>query len=183
MQDPIQEDEILSITQASENDLPAILALFDESVRWLVERGIVGQWGTKPFSDQPKTREEFMGWISRGEMFVAKSNGVLVGTVALAEAPPGYIAHYWEPFPETALYLEALTTKWSLAGRGIGREILRWVDEYALQQGKTAIWLDCWADSDALVSYYRSEGYEPRGQFGVKEWHGQLFEKQLIGNG
>jgi GNAT superfamily N-acetyltransferase len=86
-----------------------------------------------------------------------------------------------EAFPETALYLEALTTKRSLAGRGIGREILRWVDEYALQHGKTAIWLDCWADSGALVSYYRNAGYEPRGQFGVKEWRGQLFEKQLVG--
>jgi hypothetical protein len=35
-------------------------------------------------------------------MFVARSNGILVGTVALAEAPPGYIAHHWEagrPFP------------------------------------------------------------------------------------
>jgi GNAT superfamily N-acetyltransferase len=152
-------------------------------VRWLVERGIVGQWGTQPFSDQPKTREEFMGWIDRGEMFVARSNGAPVGTVALAETPPSYIAHHWETFPETAFYLEALTTKRSLAGQGIGREILRWVDDYGLQQGKTAIWLDCWADSEALVSYYRNAGYETRSTFGVKEWRGQLFEKRLVGNG
>ncbi len=169
----------LEIRVAAAADLPEVLGLFDEAVVWLNERGVTGQWGTTPFSAQPRSGPRFMGWIDAGALFVARLAGRIVGTVALAEGPPAYAAHFWPEFPATAYYLEAFATARSRKGQGIGGALLAWADTYARQQGKTSIWLDCWAGSLALVAYYTRAGYTPVRPFAVGDWQGQLFERVL----
>jgi GNAT superfamily N-acetyltransferase len=166
------------IIRASSEHLPAILGLFDDSVRWLVERGLEGQWGTTPISELPKMKERLLEWIEAGEMYVALAENEVVGSIALSEDAPEYAAGMWESFPESALYLEAFTTARSRVGHGVGQEMLRWAEEQALARGKTTIWLDCWADNPSLCAYYERAGYEKRGTLGSK-WRAQLFEKTL----
>jgi GNAT superfamily N-acetyltransferase len=175
---PEQSETQIEIRQATEADLDAIIGLFDESVRWLAERGLEGQWGTTPFSEMPEMRERFREWIDTGEMYVALQEGEMVGTIALSEKAPEYTSPLLDKLPDDALYLEALTTARSRAGSGVGREMLQWADRFAAEDGKTAIWLDCWADNPSLCQYYERAGYEPRGVFGTK-WRGQMFEKPL----
>jgi ribosomal protein S18 acetylase RimI-like enzyme len=167
------------IAQASENDLPDVIALFDEAVGWLVERGITGQWGTMPFSELPAMRARFEGWIAEGTLYVARVGGALAGTIVLSERIPGYAHEALPEFPEPALYLEAFTTSRSAAGQGVGRALLRWADEHALAKGKEAIWLDCWADNPGLVAYYERAGFVPQRDFMVGSWRGRLFRKGL----
>jgi RimJ/RimL family protein N-acetyltransferase len=57
--------------------------------------------------------------------------------------------------------------------------LLRWAGHYTRESGRTTIWLDCWSENAALVRYYQQMGFVPRGEFMVKEWRGQLFEKQI----
>jgi ribosomal protein S18 acetylase RimI-like enzyme len=168
-----------SMAQATEADLPGVIALFDEAVAWLVSRGITGQWGTTPFSELPAMRARFHEWITEGTLFIARVDGVLVGTVVLSERIPGYALHVLPEFPEHAFYLEALATSRALAGRGIGRDLLRWAEDYAVAKGKRAIWLDCWADNSALVAYYTGAGLVPQRDFMVGNWRGVLFHKRL----
>ena len=167
------------ITRAGREDLPEVLALFDESVAWLVARGQEAQWGTTPFSELPRAHDRFMQWVEAGALYVARVGGRLVGVVTLSETVPYYATHLFESFPDTAYYLEAFTTARSMSGQGIGRDLLRWADQYALQHGKTTIWLDCWAGKPALPNYYQAAGYIPRQEFNVGEWRGLLMEKQL----
>lgn len=58
--------------------------------------------------------------------------------------------------------------------------MLQWTEHFALEAGKTTIWLDCWAENAALVRYYEQVGFIPRSEFFVKAWRGQLFEKSLV---
>jgi GNAT superfamily N-acetyltransferase len=169
----------LWIIPACAEDLPELLSLFDDAVAWLVRRGITQQWGTTAFSEIPQMHKRFMEWIDRGELFVARSDDKLVGTLALSKVAPHYVAHLWQSFPESACYLEAFTTTRSLVGQGIGQALLQWAEHYALQQGKNTMWLDCWADNHALCGYYQRAGFAPRSEFLVGEWRGQLFEKSL----
>ena len=169
----------LEISVAHAADLPGVLRLFDDAVAWLNARGVTGQWGTTPFSASPRSGPRFMGWIDAGALFVARQDGRIVGTVALAAQPPAYAAHFWETFPATAYYLEAFATARDRAGEGIGGALLAWAEAYARQRGKATIWLDCWADSRDLVAYYQRAGYTPVDTFSVGEWRGQLFHKAL----
>jgi hypothetical protein len=47
----------LMIRPGDEGDEPVVLALFDEAVAWLVERGQAGQWGAVAFSERSHARE------------------------------------------------------------------------------------------------------------------------------
>ncbi len=171
--------ETISITPASQADLLPILKLFDEAIIWLNQRGITKQWGTEPLSASTRSREQFMGWIEQGYMFIARLDSRVVGSLALNPAAPSYIASRWEHFPASAFYLEAFVTARTLSGQGVGRIFLQWAEQHAQNGGKTAIWLDCWAENAALVHYYQQMGFVPRGEFGLKAWRGQLFEKEL----
>ncbi|MGH2510147.1 MAG: GNAT family N-acetyltransferase [Ktedonobacteraceae bacterium] len=170
----------ISIVPANNDDLLPILSLFDETVVWLNQRGLAGQWGTEPFSTSAKTRERFMGWIEHGAMFVARYQAGIVGTLVLNPTAPRYIADRWEHFPTSAFYLEAFVTARTLLYQGLGHALLQWAEQHARAVGKVTLWLDCWAENTALVHYYKEAGFTPRGEFGNATWRGQLFEKSLI---
>ncbi len=168
------------ISVATIDDVADALALFDEAVAWLVERGIAGQWGSAPFSEQPRIQARFEDWAARGMLFMARAEGAAVGTVALSDEIPAYARDVLPGFPAPAYYLEAFTTSRALAGRGIGRDLLRWAENYALVKSKADMWLDCWADNRRLVDYYVKAGYVPQGDFRVYDWRGMLFRKSLM---
>ena len=169
----------VSMTPAQPGDLLPVLKLFDEAVVWLNQRGITQQWGTEPISLSPQSQAQFMGWIAQGHLFAAHLDGRIVGSLALSPTAPGYIAKRWEQFPASAFYLEAFVTARVLAGQGLGRIMLQWAERYTREVGKAAIWLDCWGENADLVRYYQRVGFEPREEFLVKGWRGQLFEKVL----
>lgn len=171
----------------NEDDLVNILALWDEAVAWLVAKGIEGQWGSTPFSQLPAMRERCLSWLRNGELFIAREGdaygGPIVATLALVATIPHYAASAWGPAPDKGLYLEAFTTARIRHGSGLGRALLTWAEAYTLEQGKTVLRLDCWAENEALQAYYRGAGFQPRGTFRLGNWEGQMFEKRLSNAG
>jgi len=99
------------IEAATLDDLPGIIALFDDALAWLNRRGITGQWGTTPFSALPTMREHFGALIDREAMFVARSGREHepIGTVAVGPHVPAYALPVVEGLPGPAYYLEALS--------------------------------------------------------------------------
>lgn len=169
----------LSIVRATRDDLYSLLSLFDETVTWLNARGLANQWGAELFSTSLHRHKQFLDWINDGSFFIACLQNRLVGSLAINAVAPWYIIHRWKKFPASALYLEAFTTSRQFSGQGLGRAILQWAEYYAHGIGKTAIWLDCWAENAPLVRYYQQAGFVVHETFMVKDWRGQLFEKQL----
>ncbi len=78
----------LRIRAGSADDAPALLQLFDDAVAWLVARGQTGQWGTEPFSKQPRQVARAEVWAASGGLWLAvHQGGTLAGGIVLGERP------------------------------------------------------------------------------------------------
>lgn len=105
----------LTIRPGDEADGPAVIAMFDEAVAWLVERGQTGQWGATPFSERPGIRERVYGFRADGGLHLAESDREPVGVLVVGPAPA-----YAPPAPVPELYIILLISSRRLTGRGIG---------------------------------------------------------------
>lgn len=164
----------LDIRPGSVDDLPAVLALFDEAVEWLVDRGLSGQWGEQSFSDRPKTRELVRRTLEENEIRVAEHQDQVVGVLAVGASPP-YVPG--NPIPE--LYISLLISSRRLHGNHIGLRLLELATEMASDRGARMVRVDCWADSPRLVKFYERCGFSRAGLFDLRGWRGQILSKTL----
>src|SRR4051794_12157138 len=111
-------------------DVPAVLALLDKAVSWLVAQGRPGQWGTEPLSVEPRQQRRVSGWAQDGGLHLAYLNGQPVGALAVGEAP-GYVPAATEP----ELYVNLLVTDHACAGRGVGGKLLDHARDLAREGG------------------------------------------------
>lgn len=169
----------LEIARAQPEDLNSTLTLFDEAVAWLNRKGIPGQWGTEPFSSNPRFAQRLAAWIESGVLYTARRGGELLGVIAISPDAPRYAATEVQGRPGPAFYLEAFTTRRSEKGQGVGRALLEFAEAHARLQGAAWLRLDCWAGNPDLCAYYERAGYQPFGQCRLGEWVGQLFEKPV----
>jgi GNAT superfamily N-acetyltransferase len=151
-------------------DAPAVLGFFDRAIAWLVERGRTGQWGSAPFSSEPRQVERVHGWAGSGGLRIAEIDGTPVGAMVLGTAPP-----YVHPAREPELYLLVFITDRRYAGRGVGRVLLDRAAVEAVGGGTPLLRVDCWAGGDGeLVRYYEGAGFTPTERFTVGDWEGQV---------
>jgi GNAT superfamily N-acetyltransferase len=169
----------LVVRRGESTDIPAVSALYDEAVAWLVELGNSGQWGTEPLSADPRRAASFRTWVSDRMLWVAESEGAVVGAIAL-----GPHHSYVDPVPEPELYVVSFVTARSLKGRGIGEALLDLARSRAREQGAALLRVDCWAGGDgALVRYYERAGFVRTQPFIFPHrrgpWHGQILEQRI----
>jgi GNAT superfamily N-acetyltransferase len=164
----------LQIRPGGIEDEAAVLALFDETIDWLVQRGLIGQWGEQPFSERPDMRERVRETLSDNEVRIAEHDGRPVGVLAVGACPP-YVPG--NPVPE--LYVMLLLSSRGLAGQRIGARLLELACQLARQRGRRMVRVDCWADSPRLVKFYEDEGFKRHGRYDLRGWRGQILAKNL----
>jgi GNAT superfamily N-acetyltransferase len=158
-------------------DAPALLALLDEAVAWLVERGQTGQWGAEPFSARPKLVAQVEEWASSGGLRVAvDQSGTVLGALVVGDRL-AYVPEVDEP--ET--YIGLLVTSRRRRGEGIGSALVERALAEARAAGHALVRVDCWAGAPGLVAWYEEQGFRPVETFAVGEWPGQLFDLRLDG--
>ena len=145
-----------SLDVATEKDLPDVWQIIDANSDWLVSQGHTHwkEWYTKDLVAEK---------IAHGHQFIAKKDGVAVGTVNLDTKHVGYylpeeIAQFEEP-DAPALYIGALGVTPEYHNQGIGSEIMNLAEEYARKLGLQLIRFDCKAALDDLVRFYTTKGY------------------------
>lgn len=106
----------LTVRRGTVRDADTMLALFDDAVRWLTERGNTGQWGTAPFSAIPQRVQQVRGWGEAGALRVAERDGLVVAMSSVGPAPA-----YVSPATEPELYVMGLVGRRAPAARGAGR--------------------------------------------------------------
>lgn len=163
---------VFTISRGDLEDLPAVLALLDEAVGWLVERGQIGQWGTEPWSQRADASGQIRSMIAQGELWLAETAGEPTGALVVGEAP-----RHVPPVDRPELYINLLVTSRRHAGEGIGARLLQTAVERA--EGKDLLRVDCWAGSPKLVGWYESQGFRRSGGFETRGWRGQVFEMEL----
>ena len=108
-------DEV-RIVRARPGDLDTVLSILEGAARWLVSRGI-DQWRPGSFS-----RQRIADRIMCGELNLAELGRQAIGTLSLQWSDE----ETWGRAPKDAGYVHGLAIRRGFAGRGLGRELLRW---------------------------------------------------------
>ncbi|OQE37658.1 hypothetical protein PENCOP_c009G02961 [Penicillium coprophilum] len=172
----------ITIVRATVEDAPAVLNLLDAAVKWLVSHDRVGQWGTSPFSENPRRTEQLKEFATTGHgLWLAvkansdaapidenrfsniprktteeKTSGSIVGALAVGDKMP-----YVTPVSEPEMYVRLLITDRRCAGKGVGKRLLEHARELAKGVGVSLLRVDCYAGDDGkLVEYYESQGFK-----------------------
>ena len=162
------------------DDEQSLLGLFDEAVLWLTERGLSGQWGSQPWSEQPDRRERVASLAVSSGTTVAKFESEVVGALEVNEVSPSYAPVTNEP----GLYVDLLLTSRRFIGKGIGTVLLDHTRADCLARGLSLLRVDCWAGGrQQLLSYYESAGFTATELFDRSGWPGQLLVQRLAGKG
>ena len=151
-----------------------MIAMFDEAIAWLVERGQTGQWGATPFSERPGIRERVYGFKVGGGLHIAERKGEPVGVLVVGPAP-GYVP----PAPVPELYIILLLSSRRLMGQGIGAVLVSKAIEVAYERNAEILRVDCWAHAPGLVHWYEKQGFTRSNRFELNGWQGQIFAMAL----
>jgi GNAT superfamily N-acetyltransferase len=162
------------IRAGDEADGPAVVALFDEAVAWLVARGQTGQWGATPFAERPGIHERVHAFRIGGGLYLAERDDEPVGVLVVGAAPG-----YAPPVPVPELYINLLISSRQLAGQGIGSVLLGKAVELGYERGAEVLRVDCWAHAPGLVRWYEKQGFVRSSRFELNGWQGQVFTMRL----
>lgn len=164
----------LTIRRGDDSDGPAVIALFDDAVAWLVDRGQTGQWGATPFSERPGIRDRVHGFRVGGGLHIAERREEPVGVLVVGAAPA-----YAPPAPVPELYIILLLSSRRLAGRGIGAALVNRAAELGYEGDAEILRVDCWAHAPGLVHWYEKQGFSRSSRFELNGWQGQIFTMEL----
>jgi GNAT superfamily N-acetyltransferase len=157
-------------------DVEWLLGLFDEAIEWMVARGQGAQWGTKPFSGDPKRLAQVGGMVDTGGLRVAELEGEPVAALIVGIAPL-----YVPPPDRPELYINLLLTSRRHTGKRLGSALVTHARQEAHEREVEQLRVDCWAGAPTLVRWYCDQGFEPTETFDVDGWPGQIFTMPVSG--
>lgn len=118
----------------------------------------------------------------RGQFFAIKKEKELLGVVVLnTKQSKQYVEVDWENRDGEALIVHRLAVHPDHQGKGVGKRLLHFVEEYAKETGFSSVRLDVYSGNPGAVAFYRRSGYQERGMvsfpFRKEPYH--CFEKKL----
>jgi GNAT superfamily N-acetyltransferase len=156
-------------------DLPAIAAIYDGIITWMVARGNTAQWGTESWSDNPGRAERVAAMIESEQLWMAELDGEPVGVLITSPTPQPHA----EPAGEPELYVRLLLTSRRHTGQKIGSQLLVKARSEAEERGVSLMRVDCFAGGTGdLVRYYERNGFTRTSTFTVGDWPGQVLEQR-----
>lgn len=163
----------MRIRKGGVGDVGTVLGFLDEAVAWMVARGQTGQWGTEPWSTDPK-RVERVTELAGRSLWLAEIDGEPVGALVFGGPTPTWIPSVDEP----EVFIQLLVTSRRHAGKRVGARLLDFAKERTrAADGVDLLRVDCWAgDNGRLVRYYVGQGFTPTETFTVGEWPGQVLQ-------
>lgn len=162
-------DQSIVIRKARPDDLAEVLAVLEEVRTWMINRS-VNTWRPIAF-----WRDLIEQKIARQVVYIALLGGQVVGTITL----DGEAGELWDTAPTPAGYLAHFAIRRALAGTGIGKQMLRYMEAEARHAGREYLRLDCWAENKALCAYYEQAGFVHQGTVTIDRFPVALYEKRL----
>ena len=164
-----------TVRAGDQQDASILLDLFDDSIRWMITRGLTDQWGATPFSEVPARVESVRKWAGGGGLLICERDGRPAAAMVLGEAQP-YVA----PVEEPELYVVVLVGSHEPFARGAGAHLLSVAGTKARELGRGLLRVDCFAgNGGALVRFYERCGFTRAETFTVGEWPGQVLVRRV----
>lgn len=140
------------IRKATEQEAPVIIVLLKEVAAWLQKKDI-DQWG---FLLEGGEDEEIQQAIQDNATYVACQDDKIIATFTLYSQQSEWDQHVWgQEENSEVLYLHRLAVRPEYMKKGIGKDILSWIDENLYK----TIRLDCVAHNRKLCAYYEKNGF------------------------
>lgn len=157
----LQDLNHLRIVPATPSDLDRYIDLLEEVADWLAERGIK-QWRTGSFR---LCTDYYAESIAHGEVQLAFVDAALVGTLRLLLQEP----IVWPDLAaDDAVYVYNLAVRRQWAHQQVGRRLLGWAADRALEVSRPYVRLDCLADNTFFRRYYQQAGFVERGEIAAR---------------
>lgn len=169
----------MTFRKAKLQDVDAIMALVQHRIDWMNEVGL-HQWNeTDYFGRYP--RKYWEGNINYFLVGETDNNHVVVAIALYNEdirwTRDGVLNDNSLPVDAKAYYLHHLVTDTKC--KGVGREMLLFVEQYAKQNGINLLRLDSAVGNTKLEEYYTSIGYSTCGTCHDQLYRGILRQKVL----
>lgn len=152
----------LTVRKATEKDFEAILRIYD-AIHTEEENGraVIG-WirGVYPEADTIRNA------LARNDIFVAEEDGKVICTVIFNQIQvDSYKDAKWQyAAPDSeVMVMHTLVVDPAQKGRGIGKEIVRFYEEYALKNGCHYLRIDTNAKNEAARRFYKKLGFSEAG--------------------
>lgn len=151
----------IAINLAEKHELEAAFEIIKEAAMWLEGRG------TPLWDIGYLNPENLLSIKDKAELFVAKCNGELAGTIILQERDD----LFWPEVKEgSSLFFHKLTVCRKFSGKGISTALLDYASAVALKRGKDFLRMDCSANHAPLRPFYERHGFQFVDQRHVGPW-------------
>jgi GNAT superfamily N-acetyltransferase len=148
------------IRLAGKEDGEKVIEMLKKVARWLREKDI-NQW---QYLLSGGDDEEIQDAITQKETYIVLKEEELIATFTLSPRQSDWDRHiFGEEHDGDSVYLHRLAILPVHMGNGLGKEILKWIDEYFSTQ-KTYLKLDCVADNSKLNQFYMANGFHHLGE-------------------
>ncbi|RSD26646.1 GNAT family N-acetyltransferase [Mesobacillus subterraneus] len=151
------------IVRATEEDLPVIGEMFADCKEYLESRGIL-QWDEKY-----PNHEYFENAMQGEELFVLKKGEATIGVMVLDEwQTPEWEAAQWTETDGKPLILHSFCVDPSAQGGGYGSRMLQFAEDFAKENGYSALCLDTYSGNESAVRFYKKRDYDITGEVIMK---------------
>ncbi|MFI1097243.1 GNAT family N-acetyltransferase [Streptomyces sp. NPDC020917] len=144
----------LHFRRANGADLATLVRLRDDAARWMLARGVTGQWQPGQLGE-----DHFRKAMASAEVWLAEADGRVAGAWELWWDDEDA----WGPQPPVAGYVHRLMVDRGSAEPGTGRLLLRAAERRTAAAGRAFVRLDCLAGNARLNAYYLKAGYRVVG--------------------
>ncbi len=152
----------INIRKADKNDFNAVLKIYD-NIHTEEESGRAVIGWVRGIYPEAKTIEEA---LERNDLFVVEADGLVVGTVIFNQIQvDSYRNAKWqfEADDSEVMVMHTLVIDPSQKGRGLGKEVARFYEQYAVKNGCHYLRIDTNAKNAAARSFYKKLGYKEIG--------------------
>lgn len=153
---------MLDIRKANESDYPLVIDFYYEIIDAMQDAQYSPGWKR----DIYPSREDLIGFIGRGELYIGSIDNTPVSCMVLNhECNEGYKEIQWSAQAANSeiLFIHILCVSPAYRGRGIAKEMVRYAANLARAHGMKAIRLDVLYGNLPAVKAYTAMGFQYRG--------------------
>ncbi|WP_462409881.1 GNAT family N-acetyltransferase [Neobacillus sp. Marseille-QA0830] len=166
--------EIIRLTRSEQKN---ILSLFNKTTKALKKNG-VDQWDIF-YPNRFVVRKD----LKQQNIFGIIMDGRVIAVVTFDMNQSQKKENIpWQNHHENACWIHRLAVDPDFQGRGLGKQLLQFAEQQAIDKGCTCIRLEVYSANPAAVSLYQKAGYQERGEvtFPFRKEPYLCFEKSLV---
>lgn len=152
----------MDIIKGQKQDLSSIFHIISNCIKYMQNQGIY-QWNEfYPNSDLIEND------IKSGDCYILKNDEKPVAYVAINEdQDPEYSKINWLTDGRKVLVIHRLCVHPEFQGKGVAKEILKFIEDFATKNGYLSIRLDAYSGNEKALKLYENFGYKKVGQFSL----------------